>query len=131
MKLRVLIISLVLTIAMSLFAVSLATSTTQPTSVNGTSTTVTNTTGANTIGTNAATSNNGIDSYVTPSSGTGTTTLSASNDIVVESTSNINNNSKDFGFNEILNILLIAPEIPLNISLFPMFLRLTQPLNVW
>lgn len=102
MKLRVLIISLILTIAMGLFAVSLATSTTQttqPTSINNTSTT----------GSNTAASNNGIDSYVTPSSGsTGATTLSASNDIVVESTSNINNNSKDFGFNEILNILLIA-----------------------
>lgn len=105
MKLRVLIISLVLTIAMGLFAACFATSalTTQPSSVNNVSTTGTNSTAAN-----EAASNNGIDSYVTPNSGTGTTTLSSSNDIVVESTSNINNNSKDFGFNEILNILLIA-----------------------
>jgi hypothetical protein len=110
MKLRVLIISLVLTIAMGLFATCFATSalTTQPTSVNNVSTTGANTTGSNTAVTNDATGNNGIDTYVTPNSGTGTTTLSATNDIVVESTSNINNNSKDFGFNEILNILLIA-----------------------
>ena len=123
MKLRVLIISLVLTIAMGLFAVSLATSTlttTQPTSINGTST---NTTGTNATG-NTAASNNGIDSYVTPNSGTGTTTLSATNDIVVESTSNINNNSKDFGFNEILNILLIAVGVVIILLAIAIMIRL-------
>lgn len=120
MKLRVLIISLILTIAMGLFAVSLATSTTQttqPTSINNTSTITT--------GTNTAASNNGIDSYVAPTSGsTGTTTLSASNDIVVESTSNINNNSKEFGFNEILNILLIAVGIVIILLAIAIMFRL-------
>ena len=118
MKLRVLIISLILTIAMGLFTVSLATSTTQttqPTSINNTATT----------GTNTAASNNGIDSYVAPTSGsTGTTTLSASNDIVVESTSNINNNSKEFGFNEILNILLIAVGIVIILLAIAIMFRL-------
>ena len=116
MKLRVLIISLVLTIAMGLFAVSLATSTstltTQPTAINGVSTNETNT----------AASNNGIDSHVTPSSGT--TTLSASNDIVVESTTNINNSSRDFGFNEILNILLIAVGVVIILLAIAIMIRL-------
>lgn len=126
MKLRVLIISLVLTIAMGLFAACFATSalTTQPSSVNNVSTIGTNTTGTNSTATNEAASNNGIDSYVTPNSGTGTTTLSATNDIVVESTSNINNNSKDFGFNEILNILLIAVGVVIILLAIAIMIRL-------
>ena len=63
MKLRVLIISLVLTIAMGLFAACFATSalTTQPSSVNNVSTTGTNTTGTNSTATNEAASNSNYD----------------------------------------------------------------------